>query len=169
MAGKKKNYISPISILVITVTAVISFYMGTQYQNRISENTPTAEAARKNVFESYADCTNLKKDPTDTIPPTIDIIKPTQGELIPNITSSNDVVWVDMRATDDKTNVYPALYVNDVFELASVNMVGSYDDPTIRRGYFHVRPNKSYTLKAKACDDGGNEAWSSPVTFTTSR
>lgn len=164
MSKQKKDSISPVLIVGIAIiVGVVSFYLGIQY-------TSLAQAAKggKNIFEGYADCSNYKQDPTDTTPPSITIVKPADGAVISGI-KGNDIFWVSVKVTDDKGYVYPSLYVNDLFKLSTLSFIISNEDPTIRSSYIHVKPNQTYTLKAKACDNGGNESWSTPVKFTTAQ
>lgn len=163
----QKGFITPGLILFCLVIIFASFYIGTQFSSRTNQSTPTVEAKGRNIFESYADCAGYKLNNTDITPPTVSITKPLNEAVISGITGNNDIVWVDIKSVDDNGYTYPSLYVNGVFNQAYLNMVTNTQDPTIKSGYIHVRPNKTYTLTAKACDTGGNEAWSVPVKFST--
>jgi len=172
--NKKKNFFHlSVMLALIILVAAVSFLIGTKFEASKSKTTMTAEAAKggirygSDITNSYAQCEGFKTNSTDTVPPVISIIKPTDGEKIAGI-KGDGIVWVTMKATDGQGPAFPNLYVNGQIGLATINLINSPDYPGAMTGYIHVQPNQTYTLTAKACDRGGNEAWSSPVVITIS-
>ena len=162
--NNKTRISSSIFAIVLLATAIVSFSLGMYFNSRNSTSQQAEAAKRKLDLTDYANCESYKTDLTDTIAPALSITQPADGAFVPKKKPFD----IFVKATDDKSQVYLSLYVDNQFKYPYMSFYTT-DDPTVQGTYLWSvnQPNVTQTILIKACDNGGNTSWSAPIKVTT--
>ncbi|HSA84246.1 MAG TPA: Ig-like domain-containing protein [Patescibacteria group bacterium] len=165
-------FISAAVFTILGFVLGILYMMSPFYVKPYTGNFEAFAAKKEPWYLSYIKC-DVDPNSTDKTPPTVKIISPEDGAIIPKGDGKANVRIVAV-ASDNVTfgggETKSSFYVNgEVRDLMPYEWIYNDTPYDFYWGAPNPSPNKTYSFSVKICDAAGNEAWSPTIKVITDR